>query len=192
MAIQSDPPHSTQIAGGGIHEKPEWKIAVVTGVASGIGRALAYALATEGCRLAISDINADGLSETTEHVKAKPTEVHSQEVDVSRKDQDNAFADEVRAKFGTVDLVINNAGVAVGRSVENMTYEDYEWIFGINFWGMVYGTKAFLPTLLKQNEGHIANVSSVFGLIGVPSQSGYNATKFAIRGFTEALRHELI
>lgn len=172
-------------------EKLSGKVAVVTGVASGIGKALANALAAEGCRLAIADINEDGLRETEHEVSKRGVEVLSRVLDVAQRDQVYEFADQVIETYGAAHLIINNAGVAIGRTVENMTYEDYEWIMGINFWGMVYGTKAFLPHLLKQDEGHIVNVSSVFGFIGVPNQSGYNASKFAIRGFTEALRGEI-
>lgn len=166
-------------------------VAVVTGVASGIGKALADALATQGCKLAIADNNEDGLRETEGQVAEIGADVMAMSLDVAKRDEVYAFADRVIETFGAAHLIINNAGVAIGRSVENMTYEDYEWIMGINFWGMVYGTKAFLPHLMKQNEGHIVNISSVFGFIGVPSQSGYNASKFAIRGFTEALRSEV-
>jgi len=172
-------------------DKLSGKVAVVTGVASGIGKALANALAAQGCRLAISDINEEGLRETELQVTERGVDVLSMPVDVAKRDQVYAFADRVIEHYGAAHLIINNAGVAIGRSVENMTYDDYEWIMGINFWGMVYGTKAFLPHLMKQNEGHIVNISSVFGFIGVPSQSGYNSSKFAIRGFTEALRSEV-
>jgi len=167
------------------------KVAVVTGTASGIGKALANALAKEGCRLAIADIDKEGLKETERDAKKQGGDVLSVPLDVSVKDDVYRFAGKVVETYGTAHLIINNAGVTVGRTVEQMTYDDYEWILGINFWGMVYGTKAFLPHLLKQDEGHIANVSSVFGLIGFPGQSGYNVTKFGIRGFTESLRIEL-
>ncbi len=167
------------------------KVAVVTGAASGIGRALAQALAAEGCRLAIADINQEGLEETAAGLSVPDQDLLVKAMDVAQRDQVYGFAEAVMDRFDAAHLVVNNAGVAIGRTVENMTYEDYEWVMGINFWGMVYGTKAFLPRMLERDEGHIVNVSSVFGFIGVPSQSGYNATKFAIRGFTEALIQEL-
>jgi len=102
-----------------------------------------------------------------------------------------AWADQVMVDHGKVNLVINNAGVALGATIESMSYEDFEWLMGINFWGVVYGTKAFLPHLKASGEGHIVNLSSVFGLISVPSQAAYNAAKFAVRGFTDTLRMEL-
>lgn len=164
------------------------KVAVVTGAGSGIGRALAQLLARRGCRLALADINEATLKETVQGLSA---EVIAQPLDVADRAAVYAFADRVRQQFGTAHVVVNNAGVAVSQTVNDLTWEDFEWLMGINFWGVAYGTKAFLPMLLAQNEGAIVNVSSVFGLIGVPTQSAYNAAKFAVRGFTEALRHEL-
>ena len=117
--------------------------------------------------------------------------VTSQHLDVADRAAVYAWADQVVADHGTVNLIVNNAGVALGATVESMSYEDFEWLMGINFWGVVYGTKAFLPHLKASGEGHIVNLSSVFGLISVPSQSAYNAAKFAVRGFTDALRMEL-
>lgn len=164
------------------------KVAVVTGAASGIGRGLAVQLDKLGVRLALTDINAQGLEETANMLQGQ---VFSQVVDVADKDAMYAFADAVMAHFQQVDIVINNAGVAVSQTVENITYDDFEWLMGINFWGVVYGTKAFLPHLKQQSESAVVNISSVFGLIGVPTQSSYNAAKFAVRGFTESLRHEM-
>ncbi len=164
------------------------KVAVVTGAGSGIGRALAQLLAKKGCRLALADINEASLKETAAGLSA---EVFAQVLDVARRDAVYAFAERVTQHYGTAHVVINNAGVAVSQTVNDLSWEDFEWLMGINFWGVTYGTKAFLPTLLAQNEGAIVNVSSVFGIIGVPTQSAYNAAKFAVRGFTEALRQEL-
>ena len=164
------------------------KVAVVTGAGSGIGRALAQELDKKGCRLALSDVNEQGLAETAASLSARP---HTQKLDVARREDFYAYAETVKKEFGTAHLVINNAGVAVSQTVEKLTYEDFEWLMGINFWGVVYGTKAFLPMMLAQNDGRIVNISSIFGIIGVPTQSAYNAAKFAVRGFTEALRHEL-
>jgi NAD(P)-dependent dehydrogenase (short-subunit alcohol dehydrogenase family) len=164
------------------------KVAVITGAGSGIGRALAQLLARKGCRLARADINEAGLKETAQGL---PGDVLIEKLDVAKRDAVYAFADTVKGRFGTVHVVINNAGVAVSQSVNDLTWEDFEWLMGINFWGVTYGTKAFLPTLLAQDEGVIVNLSSVFGIIGVPMQSAYNAAKFGVRGFTEALRHEL-
>ena len=165
------------------------KVAVVTGAGSGIGRALAQLLAAKGCRLAIADINEAGLAETAASL---PTPPLVQKLDVADRAAVYAFAERVQKELGTAHVVINNAGVAVSQTVADLTYEDFEWIMGINFWGVVYGTKAFLPMMQAQNDGVIVNISSVFGIIAVPTQSSYNAAKFAVRGFTEALRHELV
>ncbi|MEO9224042.1 MAG: SDR family NAD(P)-dependent oxidoreductase [Acidimicrobiales bacterium] len=167
------------------------KVAAITGAGSGIGRALAVQLAEQGADLALSDINVDGLTETVELAERSGRKVTSERLDVAHREAVFAWADEVVAKHGKVNLIFNNAGVALGATVESMTYEDFEWLFNINFWGVVHGTKAFLPHLKAAGDGHIVNVSSVFGFIGVPSQSAYNAAKFAVRGFTEALREEL-
>jgi butyryl-CoA dehydrogenase len=163
-------------------------VAVVTGAGSGIGRALAQQLDSENYELVLSDINEAGLAETQGLLKRKATLVT---LDVSRRPEVEQMAKDVIARFGRVDLVINNAGVAVDATLNEVSYEDFEWLFGINFWGVVYGTKAFLPKLLEQKSGTIVNVSSVFGLISVPRQGTYNAAKFAVRGFTEALWAEL-
>lgn len=167
------------------------KVAVITGAGSGIGRALAMDLAAAGARLAIADINETGLKETAKQLDLGADRLITQTLDVADRDAFYAFADRVVEHFGAAHLVFNNAGVALGATVESMSYEDFEWLMGINFWGVVYGTKAFLPHLKAAGEGHIINVSSVFGLIGVPTQSAYNAAKFAVRGFTESLRQEL-
>jgi NAD(P)-dependent dehydrogenase (short-subunit alcohol dehydrogenase family) len=167
------------------------KVAVVTGAASGIGRALALELARAGCELALSDVNEAGLAESRERAEAAGAKVTSARVDVADRHAVHAWADQVVADHGGANLVVNNAGVALGALVEHMTYEDLEWLMGINFWGVVHGTKAFLPHLKRTRDGHIVNVSSVFGIIGVATQSAYNAAKFAVRGFTEALREEL-
>jgi len=171
--------------------KLQGRVAVVTGAASGIGRALAVRLADAGCRLAISDIDEQGLEETRAECAQRGVDVDARRLDVSDKAAVFAYADAVAERFGEVNLVINNAGVALGATVEEMSLEDFEWLMGINFWGVVYGTKAFLPYLKRADWGHIVNISSVFGLIGVPTQSAYNAAKFAVRGFTESLRQEL-
>ncbi len=167
------------------------RVAVVTGAASGIGKALAHELAAAGCRLALSDVNEPGLRETAEELRTNGHEIFTAALDVSDRDGVYDFAEQVMNHFGEVHIVVNNAGVALGATVEDMSYEDMEWLMGINFWGVVYGTKAFLPYLKQSDEGHIVNVSSVFGLIGIPTQSAYNAAKFAVRGFTESLRQEL-
>jgi short-subunit dehydrogenase len=131
------------------------------------------------------------LAETVDEVKALGGEARHQRVDVAVRDEMFAWADQVVEDHGKVNLIFNNAGVALGSPIATMSYDDFEWLFNINFWGVVHGTKAFLPHLEATGEGHIVNTSSVFGFVGVPSQSAYNAAKFAVRGFTEALRQEL-
>ena len=171
----------------------EGRVAAVTGAASGIGRALAIALVREGMQVAISDINEAALAETARLAGAARSNarVTTARVDVADRASVHAWADRVVTEHGGIHLVVNNAGVALGATIEQMTYDDLEWLFGINFWGVVHGTKAFLPHLLAAEEGHIVNLSSAFGLIAVPSQGAYNAAKFAVRGFTECLRQEL-
>ncbi len=166
------------------------KLAVVTGAASGIGRGTAIELARRGARLAISDLDRAGLAETAKRIEAGGGTVTTYLVDVADRDAVYAFAQEVES-LGGADIVVNNAGVAQIARVDELSYEDFEWVMNIDFWGMVYGTKAFLPQLQKKDEGHIVNVSSIFGIVSVPSQAAYNSAKFAIRGFTEALRHEM-
>ncbi|KAF0807522.1 short-chain dehydrogenase/reductase family protein [Alcanivorax sp. S71-1-4] len=169
----------------------ENRVAVITGAASGIGKALAEQLAAAGCRLAISDVNSKDLEALAKTLRANGHEVHSEKLDVADRQAFYDYAERVHAHYGQVNLVINNAGVALGATVEDMNYDDFEWLMGINFWGVVYGTKAFLPFLKQADEAHIVNISSVFGLVGIPTQSAYNAAKFAVRGFTESLRMEL-
>ena len=167
------------------------KIAVITGAASGIGRALALQLNRDGCELFLSDINEGGLNETVSLLTRKDIPAVSQVLDVASKEAVHAWADRIAASKGHVDIVINNAGVALLATVEECDYANLEWLMGINFWGVVYGTQAFLPLLRKSRQGHLVNLSSVFGLIAVPTQSACNAAKFAVRGYTEALRQEM-
>ena len=167
------------------------KVAAITGAGSGIGRALALNLAQQGCHLALSDVNEQGLAETVKQAQAFGVKVTSQKLDVANKDGVHAWADSVVRDHGKVNLIFNNAGVALGSTVEGMSYDELAWVMNINFWGVVYGTKAFLPYLKASGDGHIVNISSVFGLCSQPTQSAYNASKFAVRGFTEALRQEL-
>ena len=162
------------------------KVAVVTGAGSGIGRALAGALHAQGYQLALCDIDPKGLEATAAGIEAL-----TQVFDVANRDAVEAFARATLERFGHVDLVFNNAGVDVAHSVAEVSYADFEWLFGINFWGVVYGTKAFLPSMMSRGSGAIVNISSVFGLVGWPNHATYSAAKFAVRGFTEALRHEL-
>ena len=167
------------------------RVAAITGASSGIGRALANQLARSGAHLALSDVDDEGLAATVAECEGFGVKITSQHLDVADRDAVYAWAERVVADHGTVNLIFNNAGVALGATVEAMSYEDFDWLMNINFWGVVYGTKAFLPHLKESGEGHIVNVSSVFGLISVPSQSAYNAAKFAVRGLTDTLRMEL-
>jgi short-subunit dehydrogenase len=167
------------------------KVAAITGAGSGIGRALALQLASEGCALALSDINLANAEETARLASKHTVKITSACVDVSKREQVLEWAANVVADHGRVNLIFNNAGVAHAGSVEGSTFEDYEWIVGINFWGVVNGTKAFLPFLKQSGDGHIINLSSVFGLFAQPGMGSYNATKYAVRGFTESLRMEL-
>jgi NAD(P)-dependent dehydrogenase (short-subunit alcohol dehydrogenase family) len=169
----------------------ENKVAAITGAGSGMGRSLAIQLAQAKCAVALSDVNEAGLAETVKLASQYGVKVTSKKVNVADRAAMYAWAEEVARDHGKVNLVFNNAGVALGATVDGATYEELEWITGINFWGVVYGTKAFLPHLKAAGDGHVINTSSVFGLVGIPSQSAYNATKFAVRGFTESLRQEL-
>lgn len=167
-------------------------VAVITGAASGIGRALAVRLAQEGIAgIAISDINETGLNETAEMAGKFGVPVSVHVTDVSKLDQVQAFAAEVVRKHGRATHLVNNAGVGLIGTFDHISLEDFEWLMGINFWGVVYCTKVFLPILEEQPSAHIVNVSSVFGLIAPAEQSAYCSAKFAVRGFTESLRHEL-
>ena len=167
------------------------RVAAITGAGSGIGRALARELARRGAHLALSDVDEAGLAETVSMCEGSAVKVTSQRVDVADRAAVFAWADKVADEHGKVNLVVNNAGVALAATIDEGSIEDIEWLMGINYWGVVYGTKAFLPHLKAAGEGHIVNLSSVFGLISVPSQSAYNSAKFAVRGFTDALRMEL-
>jgi butyryl-CoA dehydrogenase len=167
------------------------RVAAITGAGSGIGRALAVELAEKGAHLALCDVDEIGLAETAVRCEGHGIKVTTARVDVSDRAAVFAWADQAVAEHGKVNLICNNAGVALGATVEAMAIEDLEWLMGVNFWGVVHGTQAFLPHLRAAGEGHIVNVSSVFGLLSIPTQSAYNAAKFAVRGFTDALRMEL-
>jgi NAD(P)-dependent dehydrogenase (short-subunit alcohol dehydrogenase family) len=166
------------------------KVAAITGAGSGIGRMLALGLAAESCHLAISDVNAAGLKET-EKLIGKVVKVSTHIVDVSRQDQVIRFAKEAVERHGGIDIIINNAGVALGDFLETVPIEDFEWLMGINFWGVVYGTMAFLPYLRKRPEGHIVNISSINGIVSNPNNGPYSASKYAVRGYTETLIQEM-
>ncbi len=167
-------------------------VAVITGAGSGIGQALALRFAQEGIAgVAIADLNEKGLEETFSMVEKTGVAVSKHVVDVSKLAEIQRFADEVIAKQGRATHLVNNAGVGVLGTFQQLSLEDFEWLMNINFWGVVYGCNVFLPILLKQDSAHIVNISSVFGMIAPPEQTAYCASKFAVRGFTESLRHEL-
>ena len=166
------------------------KVAALTGAASGIGRALALELGNHGYTLALADRDETGLAETARMARERAT-VSTHLLDVSQKVAVDAFAADVLHQHGRVDLVINNAGVSIAGDVAELTVEEIEWLMNVNFWGTVYGVKAFLPELLRTPGSTIVNLSSVFGIIAPPGQAAYAASKFAVRGFSEAPREEL-
>jgi short-subunit dehydrogenase len=166
--------------------------AAVTGAASGIGRALARELASRGCDLALADRDEARLQAlAAEIAKAHPRKVTVHGVDVSQPDQIAAFAQNATAAHPGLNIVVNNAGVALMGTFGEVEQAQMEWLMSINFWGVVHGTRAFLPHLSHQREAHIVNLSSIFGIIAPPGQTAYAAAKFAVRGFSESLRHEL-
>ena len=167
------------------------QVAAITGAASGMGRTLAVELAQRGCHLALSDVNELELAKTAELAGRHGVRVTITRLDVADRAAVFAWADQVAKDHGKVNLIFNNAGVALSANAGTVPLADFEWIMGINFWGVVYGTQAFLPHLIASGDGHIINTSSLFGLMSVPTQGTYNASKFAVRGFTESLRQEL-
>ncbi len=171
----------------------EDKVVVITGAGSGIGRELALRAARQGALLAISDWDEQRLAESVDLLKAAGArEVRSDKLDVSDRVAMGEWAAAVVGQFGRVNMVVNNAGVTVTGDFEEMSYEDFDWIVGVNLMGVVNGTKEFLPHLIASGNGHLVNISSLFGLVSIPGQSAYNATKYAVRGFTEALRQEML
>lgn len=168
------------------------KVCVITGAGSGIGRALAEDLAARGAKLALSDIDTDGLAETVRRCEQLGAQVKSDRLDVAEREAVLLYADAVKAHFGVVHQIYNNAGIAFHGEVLRSEFKDIERIMDVDFWGVVNGTKAFLPHLIESGDGHVVNVSSLFGLIAIPGQSAYNAAKFAVRGFTESLRQEML
>ncbi|MBI5278663.1 MAG: SDR family NAD(P)-dependent oxidoreductase [Burkholderiales bacterium] len=167
------------------------KVAAITGAGSGIGRALAIELAQRGCALALSSRSAQGLAETVQLVQTPGALVTSSVVDVADRNAVFEWAAQSRAAHGKVNLLFNNAGVSLSSFAETTPLADFQWVMDTNFWGVVHGTQAFLPHLRESGEGHVVNVCSVAGLLALPTQSAYNASKFAVRGYTEALRMEL-
>ena len=167
------------------------RVAVITGAGSGIGRATALRLAQEGCQLALSDIDAAGLEETARLAGKHSPRTTTYIVDAADKESMRRFAEEVASAHQHIHIVVNNAGVALVGTLEENSLEDLEWLVGVNFWGVVYGCKFFLPFLQKEDEAHIINISSLAGLTGVPGLGVYSATKAAVRSWTESLSAEL-
>jgi NAD(P)-dependent dehydrogenase (short-subunit alcohol dehydrogenase family) len=167
------------------------RVAVVTGAAGGIGRAIAESLARRGCRLALADVNRAGLEETARQVADHGCRVSVHRIDVADRGAVAALPRLVREQHQGVDLLVNNAGVAVGGTFEQVSEEDFEWLFDINFWGVVRMTRAFLPLLRESDDARVVNLSSIFGIVAPPGQTAYSASKFAVRGFSNALRQEL-
>jgi NADP-dependent 3-hydroxy acid dehydrogenase YdfG len=168
------------------------KVAVVTGAGSGIGQALAMELGRSGAKVAISDVNTEGLAETEQRLAAIGAPVKADRLDVTEREAFELYADSVVEHFGKVNQIYNNAGIAFAGDIEVTPFKDIEKVMDVDFWGVVNGTKVFLPHLIASGDGHVINVSSIFGLFSVPGQAAYNAAKFAVRGFTEALRQEML
>jgi NADP-dependent 3-hydroxy acid dehydrogenase YdfG len=167
------------------------KVAAVTGAGSGIGQALAIELGRSGAKVAISDVDTEGLAATEERLKAIGAPVKADRLDVTEREAFGLYADSVVEHFGKVNQIYNNAGIAFAGDVEVSQFKDIEKVMDVDFWGVVNGTKVFLPHLIASGDGHVINISSIFGLFSVPGQAAYNAAKFAVRGFTEALRQEM-
>jgi NAD(P)-dependent dehydrogenase (short-subunit alcohol dehydrogenase family) len=168
------------------------KVVVITGAGGGMGREMALLAAGQGALLALSDWDADALAGTVDLVKGRGAEVRSDVVDVSDRAAVAQWATDVVGQLGRVDVLVNNAGVSMSGDFEDMSYEEFDWILGVNLHGVVNGTKEFLPHLIASGDGVLVNISSLFGLVSMPGQSAYNATKYAVRGFTEALREEML
>lgn len=165
----------------------------ITGAGSGLGRGLALECARRGARVAVSDIDTAGLAQTVQTAADEGLgSLHAQRLDVTDREAVRSWAAQVRGEFGAVNAIINNAGVSYSGPITEIEYDDFEWLMNINFWGVVYGTKEFLPHLIESGRGHIVNISSLFGLVAMPGQSTYNAAKFAVRGFTESVRQDML
>lgn len=171
--------------------KLDQKVALITGAGSGIGRAIAGSLARRGCHLALADINTDGLQETAELNKMNGVTISTHKLDVTDRDAVKALPPAILEAHGRIDLLINNAGVAAAGTFDRISEAHFDRVMAVNFDGVVSMTRTFLPYLQEQEEAVIANVSSLFGIISPPEQTAYSASKFAVRGFSNALRHEL-
>jgi NADP-dependent 3-hydroxy acid dehydrogenase YdfG len=167
------------------------RVAAITGAGSGIGRAIALELTRRGTKLALADIDTSAVEVTAQRCRQLGGHAVSYGLDVTDRDAVYAFADAVVAEYGKVNVVINNAGVALVATIAETRWDDMHWVMDVDFWGVAHGTKAFLPHLIESGDGHVVNMSSVFGMVGCPDQGAYCAAKFAVRGFTETLRQEL-
>ncbi len=167
------------------------KVTVITGAGSGIGRATALAFAKEGSDLVIADIHEERLKEVAGKITGYGARVLARRVDISDRAQVDEFAEAAIRERGHVDILFNNAGVAIGSSFEDTTIEDFQWIFSVNFWGVLFSVKAFLPHMISRKFGHVVNTSSVSGLCATPGMAAYCSTKFAIAGLGESLRAEM-
>ncbi len=169
------------------------RVVVITGAASGIGRALAVACAGRGSLLALSDVDEVGLAETARLAReAGAVEMRTDRLDVGDRAAWPVYVEGVVGQLDRVNVLVSNAGVSLTGDVLDLDYEDLDWIVATNFWGVVHGTKAFLPHLIASGDGHVVTMSSLFGLMSVPTQSAYHATKYAVRGFSESLREEML
>lgn len=168
------------------------RVAVVTGAAGGIGRATSERLADAGCDIAVVDLDAEGAAQTAHEVRKRGRRASVHVVNVAERARMEALPEEVVREHGAVHVLVNNAGVTIAHTFEDHSIEDLEWILGVNLWGVLYGCKFFLPHLRRADEAHIVNISSMAGFLGLPMQSSYSATKFAVRGFSESLRAELL
>jgi NAD(P)-dependent dehydrogenase (short-subunit alcohol dehydrogenase family) len=170
----------------------EQGVAVITGAGSGMGRCLAQQLAAKGISLALADVSEQGLNETTALLDRGKGKVTQHIVNVAEEAQVKTFADDVAARHGRATVVFNNAGVALLGRLEEISLQDFRWLMDINFWGVVYGVTYFLPLLRREKRAHIVNISSLLGFFGASGQGAYCASKFAVRGYTESLHHELL
>ena len=167
------------------------KVAVITGAGSGMGRYLAVLLAKDGADVSVCDVNEETLNETVEMLRKYNVSVSSHILDVSDKEAIEALPEKVIEQHGKVDMVFNNAGVTTGTHFKDMDEDNWDWVMGINFDGVINSTRAFIPHMVDSPEAAIVNTSSIFGMVAVPGQTVYHATKFAVRGFTESLAMEM-
>ncbi|MEM9952784.1 MAG: SDR family oxidoreductase [Chloroflexota bacterium] len=167
------------------------RTAIITGAASGIGQAIAVSLAQRGCNLILTDINEGGLDETATMCQSHEVKIQCQHLDVSNTQAIRDFAESIRANKQPIDILVNNAGVALGGNFDHVSQDDFEWLLDINLHGVIRMTRAFMPILEASDDACVVNLSSIFGIIAPPGQTAYSTAKFGVRGFSEALRHEL-